>query len=285
MWPRCCLVALTLFFPVPPNDHKRIQSSSDTNLITMSSDRIISFQMNQDRVNAFKDKRVRQAIVYAINNEGIVKKIMKGFATTAGQQGPEGYAGYVDGLEPRYDLKKARQLMKEAGYENGFSITMMAPNNRYINDAKIAQAVASMLSRINIKVDLKTLPKAQYWPAFDERAADMMMIGWSSDTEDSANYTEYLTACADETSGWGQYNSGNYCNALVDGWVKAAGSETEPEKRAQLLQKAEKTLYEEAAFVPLHWQNLAWGASKKLDASAIVNVQNFPFLGDAVVTE
>ena len=70
---------------------------------------------------------------------------------------------------------------------------MMAPNNRYVNDAKIAQAVATMLSRINVDVDLKTLPKAQYWGEFDDRAADIMMIGWHADTEDSANLFQYLT--------------------------------------------------------------------------------------------
>lgn len=272
-------------FPVPPNDHARIERSAETDLITLTGTRLITMQLNQDRVEAFKDKRVRQAIVHAVNNEGIVKKIMKGFATAAGQQGPEGYAGYVEGLEPRYDLKKAKQLMKEAGYEDGFTITMMAPNNRYINDAKIAQAVASMLSRINIKVDLKTMPKAQYWPAFDERAADVMMIGWHADTEDSANLTEYLTACADSETGWGQYNSGNYCNEAIDGLVKAAGKETNPEKRAELLQQVERDLYEEAAYVPLHWQNLAWGARKGVNAEEIVNVMNFPYLGDLVVNE
>ena len=69
---------------------------------------------------------------------------------------------------------------------------MMAPNNRYVNDAKIAEAVAGMLGKIGIRIDLKTMPKAQYWPKFDERAADIMMIGWHSDTEDSGNFSEFL---------------------------------------------------------------------------------------------
>ncbi|WP_299727990.1 ABC transporter substrate-binding protein [uncultured Endozoicomonas sp.] len=272
-------------FPVPPNDHDRIKKSGDTDLVTLGGTRVITFQLNQERVEAFKDQRVRQAVNYAINNEGIVKKIMKGFATPAGQQGPKGYAGYVEDLQPVYDLKKAKALMKEAGYEDGFSITMMAPNNRYVNDEKIAQAVASMLAKIGIKADLKTMPKAQYWPEFDKRSADMMMIGWHADTEDSANFTEYLAACADEMSGWGQYNSGNYCNETVDALVKKAGAETNPEMRAQILQDVERTLYEEAAFVPLHWQNLAWGASKKVAAADVVNVMNFPYLGDLVIKE
>ena len=141
---------------------------------------------------------MRMAIVHAINNEAIVQKIMKGFATTAAQMSPPGYLGHNPNLKPRYDLDLAKKLMKDAGYEDGFSVTMMAPNNRYVNDDKIAQAVAAMLSKINIKVDLQTMPKAQYWPQFDERAADMMMIGWHSDTEDSANFYEFLAMTPDK---------------------------------------------------------------------------------------
>ena len=272
-------------YPVPPNDHDRINRSSRSDLVTLPGTRIITLQLNQERVEAFKDKRVRQAINYAVNNEGIVDRIMRGFATTAAQQGPKGYTGYVEELKPQFDLEKARQLMKEAGYEQGFSVTMLAPNNRYVNDARIAQAAASMLARINIKVDLKTIPKAQYWPEFDLRSADIMMIGWHSDTEDSANFTEYLTACADEKTGWGQYNSGNYCNPEVDELVRTANQETNLDKRAELLQTVERVLYEDAAYVPLHWQNLAWGAGKGIQAEAVVNVMNFPYLGDLVVTQ
>ncbi|WP_032081987.1 ABC transporter substrate-binding protein, partial [Vibrio fluvialis] len=146
--------------PVAPNDHKRVEEAKGVDLVTLPGTRIITFQMNQSSNEALKDVRVRQAIVYAINNEGIVDKIMKGFATAAGQQSPKGYAGYNPELVPRYDLKKAKELMKEAGYEKGFTLTMIAPNNRYVNDAKVAQAASAMLSKIGIKVDLKTMPKA-----------------------------------------------------------------------------------------------------------------------------
>ena len=127
---------------------------------------------------------MRLAVSLAINRDGIVSKIMRGFGTPAGELSPPGYAGYDPALAPRYDLDKAKQLMKEAGYDNGFSVTMMAPNNRYIEDARIAEAVAAMLAKINIKVDLQTMPKAQYWQRFDERAADILMIGWQSDTQE-----------------------------------------------------------------------------------------------------
>jgi len=269
--------------PVPPADLPRISQDPNVNLVTMGGTRIITFQLNQERRAEFKDPRVRQAIVYAINNEGIVEKIMKGFATAAAQQSPVGYAGHVESLKPRYDLNKAKQLMKEAGYEKGFSVTMMAPNNRYVNDAKIAEAVASMLSRINIKVDLKTMPKAQYWPKFDERAADIMMIGWHSDTEDSSNFTEFLTMCPNTETGYGQYNSGNYCNEKIDALILTSQGETDEAKRAAMLQQVEQILHDEAAFVPLHWQNLAWAARKGVNIEPVVNVMNFPYLGDLVM--
>lgn len=271
--------------PVPPTDHERIAASDKVDLITLPGTRIITFQLNQERVEHFKNAKVRQAIAYAINQEGIADKIMKGFATPAAQMSPKGYLGHNESLKPRYDVDKAKALMKEAGLEDGFSVSMAAPNNRYVNDEKIAQAVASMLAKINIKVDLKTMPKAQYWPAFDERSADMMMIGWHSDTEDSNNFFEFLTACADKDAGLGQYNGGNYCNKEADKMMMEANSITDPAKRAEIMQGIEKILHDDAAYIPLHWQNLAWAAAKNVDAEPVLNVMNFPYLGDLVVKE
>ncbi len=271
-----------LISPVPPQDFKRVEADPNVNLFAVSGSRVITFQMNPNRVEAFKDARVRQAIVYAVNNKGIVKKIMRGTGTVAAQQGPKGYLGYKENLTPRYDLKKAKKLMKEAGYENGFEITMMAPNNRYVNDAKIAEAVAQMLGKIGIKVNLKTMPKAQYWPEFDKRSADMMMIGWHADTEDSGNYTEFLIMCPNKETGYGQYNTG-YCNPKVDELALLAQSETDLNKRAALLQEIEQILYDDAAFLPLHWQNHSYAAKKGMEVQSIINVMNFPYVGDLVI--
>ncbi|MFV0574584.1 MAG: ABC transporter substrate-binding protein [Vibrio sp.] len=271
--------------PVAPNDQQRVKDSEGFDLVTLPGTRLISFQLNQNSNPAFKDPRVRQAIVYAINNEGIAKRIMQGFATTAGQQSPEGYAGYNPDLKPRYDLKKAQELMKEAGYEKGFTATMIAPNNRYVNDAKIAQATSAMLSKIGIKVDLKTLPKAQYWPEFDKCAADILMMGWHADTEDSANFTEYLTMTRNADTGKGQYNCGYYSNPEVDKLVNEANVNTDPAARAKQLQEVEAILYKDAAFVPLHWENLSWAAKSNVHIEPIVNAMNFPYFGDLVVDE
>ncbi len=269
--------------PVPPQDYDRIQKSKNSKLVAMSGSRIITVQLNQNRRSEFKDRRVRQAIVYATNNDGIVKKIMKGTATVAGQQAPMGFAGYDPALVPRYDLNKAKTLMKEAGYEKGFECTMIAPNNRYVNDEKIAEAFAGMLSKINIKVNLKTMPKAQYWDQFDAQVADMQLIGWHPDTEDSANYTEFLLMCPNKETGYGQYNSGNYCNPRVDELVLASQTETDLKKRSAMLQEVEKILYDDAAYVPFHWQNLSWAGQKNVMLEPIVNVMNFPYFGDLVI--
>ncbi len=269
--------------PVPPTDLERIESDPNTQLVTMSGTRIITLQLNQQRHEALANMKVRQAMAYAINNEGIVEKIMKGFGTPAAQQSPAGYIGYNPDLTPRYDLAKAQALMEEAGYADGFQATMMCPNNRYVNDFKICEASAAMLAKIGIKIDLTTMPKAQYWPKFDERAADIMMIGWHSDTEDSANFYEFLAMTPNEDTGRGQYNSGNYSNAKVDELTEASLVETKGDTRAEQLQMVEKILHDEAAFIPLHWQDLAWAARSGVNIEPVLNVMNFPYLGDLVI--
>ncbi|MEM9146342.1 MAG: ABC transporter substrate-binding protein [Pseudomonadota bacterium] len=269
--------------PVPPTDLARIDSDPNVDLVTMTGTRIITLQLNQERVPAFKDVRVRQAIVHAINNDGIVQKIMKGFGTVAAQKSPAGYLGYNEALTPRYDLAKAQALMADAGLADGLTVSMMCPNNRYVNDFKICEASAAMLAKIGIEVELTTMPKAQYWPKFDERAADIMMIGWHSDTEDSANFYEFLTMTPDTDTGRGQYNSGNYSNAKVDELTVASLTETDEAARAGMLQEIEKILYDDAAFVPFHWQDLAWAARKDVHIERVVNAMNFPYLGDLVI--
>lgn len=269
--------------PVPPTDVTRIKNAACCDLITMPSVRTLTFQLNQDRVPAFKDPRVRLAMVHAVNSEGIADKIMRGLATAAAQLSPPGYAGHDSALVPRFDLAKAKELMQQAGYADGFSVTMLAPNNRYIEDARVAEAVAAMLARINIRVDLQTMPKAQYWQRFDERAGDIMMIGWQSDTQDSANFYEFLVMTPDPKKGYGQYNAGNYSNPEVDRLTLETQTMTDPVARAAALKKIERILYDDAALIPLHWQHLSWAARNNVGIGAVVNVIDMPYLGDLVV--
>ena len=269
--------------PVAPTDFALVKRSNKVKLFTMPSDRIIFFLVNEKRRIEFQDVRVRRAMVYAVNNVGIVRKIMNGFGTASSQLSPKQYQGYNPRLKIRYNIRLARKLMKDAGYENGFSVTMMAPNNRYVNDAKIAEAVSAMLGRIKIKVNLKTMPKAQYWTQLDNRAADIMMLGWSSDTRDSANYHEFLTMCKNTTTGVGAYNANNYCNRKLDALIIKANKELNVEKREKLLQRAEKIVYDDAVLIPLHFQNLAWGAKKNLRVKPILNSLNFPYFGNLII--
>lgn len=268
---------------VPPNDLERVRQAQGVELVEIPGTRIIGFQLNEERVEAFADPRVRQAVAYAINQEGIADRLMRGFASPAAQFSPPGYSGHNPELTPRFDLARAQALMEEAGYADGFSIDMIAPNNRYVNDAQIAQAVANMLARINIQVNLRTMPLAQYWPEYDERGSDMAMIGWHSDTEDSANFFQYLTACIDTETGAGQYNYGGYCNEALDALVAEADRETDLEARNAMLREAEAMLHEDAGFIMLHWQNLAYGAREGVEIFPVVNATDFPYLGDLVI--
>lgn len=268
---------------VPPNDMDRVREADGVSMVEIPGTRIIGFQLNEETKEPFQDARVRQAVDLAINQEGIVDRLMRGFGTPAAQFSPEGYSGHNPDLTPRYDVERALELMAEAGYEDGFEIDMIAPNNRYVNDAQIAQAVANMLSRINIDVNLRTMPLAQYWPEFDERESDMAMIGWHADTEDTANFFQYLASCIDTETGAGQYNYGNYCNEELDALVAEADAETDLDKRAEMLQEAERMLYEDVGYITLHWQDLAYAARDGIDIEPVLNALDMPYLGDLVM--
>ena len=271
--------------PVSPIDIERTKNSKGVQVITLATGRILLLHMNEKRRKEFRDVRVRRAINLAINQPLIVEKILKGYAVPAGQLSASKFLGHVNHLKPQYDLPKALELMKQAGYEKGFRISMMAPNNRYMNDDKVAQAIAAMLGRIHITVDLKTLPKAQYFQQYDERAADIMMLGWQSDTEDSNNLFEFIIACQDAESGLGAYNASEYCAPSINTDIKLANRETNPEKRARIMQRIEMKLHDDAAIVPLYWQYNIWAAKNNLHIDRIVNDQNHPFLGDLVIDE
>uniref|UniRef100_A0A7C3WIS9 ABC transporter substrate-binding protein n=1 Tax=Fundidesulfovibrio putealis TaxID=270496 RepID=A0A7C3WIS9_9BACT len=268
--------------PVAPQDQELIKTDKNLNLLNMASTRVITVGINPEVQPEFKDVRVRQAVVSAINNAGIVDKIMNKLTVPAQQLSAKGMAGYNPDLKPRFDLEKAKKLMKEAGFEKGFSVTMIAPNNRYTNDEKAAEAVAAMLARINIKVDLKTMPIAQYWPEFQKRQASLQMVGWHPDTEDTANLFEFLLMCPNKERGFGSYSSG-YCNPKLDEMVIAANAEPDTKKRAKMLQDVEKLTYDEAATIPLHYEPLSWAGKKNVKFEKVVNVQNFPDLGDLVI--
>ncbi|CAM3622859.1 Periplasmic dipeptide transport protein precursor [Vibrio aerogenes CECT 7868] len=269
--------------PVASVDVQRVNRLPEIQLISLPGTRIIMLQLNQQHRAELRDVRVRKAINLAINQRLIVKKILRGLGQPAGQLSAEQFAGHVDELLPGYDLQKARQLMKQAGYEQGFRLSMIAPNNRYMNDEQVAQAVVAMLRQIHIQVDLKTLPKAQYFQLYDQQTADIMMVGWQSDTLDSNNIYEFMVACRNGRTGLGTYNVTGYCNPEVDKQIQAAGKEMDREKRTLILQNIEQILAKDVPVVPLHWQRILWAVRKGVELQDVLNVQNYPYLGDLVV--
>ncbi len=270
--------------PVPVQDYDQLERAKNVDLLTMPSTRIIIFQMNGEKNKALANPKVREAMIRATDNEAIAKKVMRGSTIAIHQQAPKGMQGYDEKLGKRYNLKRAQELMKEAGYADGLELTMIAPNDRYTNDEKIAQAFVPMMAKIGIKVNLRTMPKSQYWNEYDAFVADIQMIGWHPDTEDTVNYGEYLLMCIDKETGKGQYNSGHWCNKEYDSIMIAANAETDVKKRTEMLQRAEKLAYDDSAFIPLHLEPLSWAAGPNLvNPNDIVNAMDFLYLGEAIV--
>jgi peptide/nickel transport system substrate-binding protein len=214
--------------------------------------------------NPFKDKRVRQAFYQAIDIDGIKKTVMRGASNpTALLVGPG-----INGFQPEakrlpYDVAAARKLMAEAGYASGFEVSMNCPNDRYVNDGRICQAVAANLARINVKVNLQAETKGTYFPKILRRDTSFYMLGWTPSTYDAHNALNALMACADD-KGVGQYNLGSYCNPKVDELTRKIQAETDKTKRNAMIKEAFDLHSADVGHLPLHQQALAWGVSKNV---------------------
>ncbi|MDR2503493.1 MAG: ABC transporter substrate-binding protein [Deltaproteobacteria bacterium] len=276
--------ASDMIMSVPTGDYARLKGNKRLQLVVMNSSRLIIVQMNGKRRKELADPRVREAIVRATDNAAMVRKIMHGHAVPATQQIPPHMTGHNPELKPRYNLDKARRLLQEAGYPDGLELTMISPNNRYVNDEKIALTFVGMLAKAGIKVSLRTMPRIRYWDEFGTQSADLQLMGWQDDTEDAGNFSEYLLMCPDREAGYGKYNSGNYCNRSLDELVLACQSEFDPDKRAAMLREIEKIAYDDAAFVPLHFEPHTWAADARLkNLRQVLNAMNFSYLGDLIM--
>jgi peptide/nickel transport system substrate-binding protein len=262
--------------PVPLQDVDKVNASPNAKVLAGPELRTIFLGMDQKRdellyssvkgKNPFKDKRVRQAFYQAIDIDGIQKTVMRGASRpTALLVGP-GINGFVPALNKRlpYDAEAAKKLLADAGYPNGFEVTMNCPNDRYVNDARICQAVAANLSRIGVKINLAAETKGTYFPKVLRRDTSFYMLGWTPGTYDSHNALNALTRCVDD-KGAGQFNLGAYCNPELDKLTNAIQSETDKAKRNQMIRDAFKLHQDEIGHLPLHQQSLAWGLSKKVN--------------------
>jgi peptide/nickel transport system substrate-binding protein len=259
---------------VPTTDVVRVRSEKQLNVYKVIADRLIFLHMDSDRElspyvtdkegkplpkNPLKDPRVRKAISKAINRAAIVDKVMEGEAVPAGQLLAEGMFGTTKNLkvEP-YDSEGAKRLLAEAGYPNGFGLTIHAPNNRYVNDAKVAQAVAQMLARVGIATKVEAMPSATFFPQATELKFSFMLVGWGSGTGEASSPLKALVTTYSRDKGFGTANRGRYSNPKVDALVEEALTTVDDPKREALLQRATEIAVNDTAVVPLHFQVNLW---------------------------
>jgi peptide/nickel transport system substrate-binding protein len=276
--------------PVPLQDVARITSGGKARVLQGPELRTIFLGMDQKRdellysnvkgKNPFKDKRVRQAFYQAIDIVGIQKTVMRGASRpTALMVGP-GINGFDASMDKRlpYDSEAAKKLLADAGYPNGFEVGMNCPNDRYVNDSNICQAVAANLARIGVKVNLQAETKGTYFPKILKRDTSFYLLGWTPSTYDAHNVLNALMRCVDD-KGAGQFNLGAYCNPKLDELTAKIQSETDKVKRNALIKEAFTIHSDDIGHLPLHQQALAWGVANNVELVQLAdNIMPFRYM-------
>jgi peptide/nickel transport system substrate-binding protein len=253
-------------------DIDKIKQDKNIKVYEGRENRVIFLQMDQARdellyssvkgKNPFKDKRVRQAFYQAIDVEAIKRSVMRGLSvpTAFNLPNPE-KAGIPPNLYKRYpvDIAAAKKLLADAGYPNGFEVGMDCPNNRYINDEKICQAVAAMLARIGVKINLNAMPRATYFPKMQRLETSFCMLGWGGATTD-AIFTLQPVLHSRNDKGDGDYNWGNYKDPEFDALVDEAKGDTDMKRRQETINKAMLRFHENVYMIPLHLQVIPWAS-------------------------
>jgi peptide/nickel transport system substrate-binding protein len=277
-----------MIYSVPPQDMKRIAASPNLKLLEHPELRTIYLGLNvtSDELktsdtkgkNPLKDLRVRQAFVLAIDEPVIAQKVMLGLAHPSFEMWGPGVNGYNAKLDvrPKADAAKAKQLLAEAGYPNGFKLGMDCPNDRYTNDEQICTAIVSMLARIGVKVDLLAQTKAKFFakvnaPKYD---TDFFLIGWTPATYDAHNALYSLVGT--HGNGRGEVNDGGYSNPTLDDLITQIGIETDQAKRTAMIDKSIEILQHDQAVIPLHQQVIVWATKKNVDVAQMAD-DYFPY--------
>ncbi|MDF1728720.1 MAG: ABC transporter substrate-binding protein [Sulfitobacter sp.] len=264
--------------PVPIQDAERLKASDTVKVIQGVEARVImlGFAHEAERLkfsdettdrNPFADVRVRQAVAHAINVPAILQTIMRGNAEEVSQLVGSSMRGYSDLLaaRPEYDVEKAQALLQEAGYGAGFTLGLKCPNDRYLNDEAVCQAVTAMLAQAGIRATLDAMPVQNYWPELREDNYDMFLLGWSPGTFDAEHPIRFLAATPNEEKKLGSWNFGGYSNARVDELLPLIQSEIDDTKRQAMLDEVTQILQEEVAYVPLYVQPLVWGVQQNIE--------------------
>jgi len=213
--------------------------------------------------NPLLDVRVRRAISKAINRPAIADRVMEGQAVPSGQLVSEKLFGHVPGLKAEaYDPEGAKKLLAEAGYPDGFSITIHGPSGRYVNDEKIVQAVAQMLTRVGIVSKVETAPMGPYSARAAKQEFSFHMVGWGASTGEASSPLRSLLATFNRDKGLGAVNWGRYSNAKVDYLIEQALQQVDDENRLFMLQEATKLSMSDLGIMPIHFQFTIWATKK-----------------------
>lgn len=263
---------------VPTADLARMIKQADLSVYRIVSHRIIYLHVDSSRDrspfvtdkagkplerNPLKDARVRRAMSKAINRQALVDRVMEGAARSTGQLMPEGMFGYTPALKPEpYDPEGARKLLTEAGYPDGFGLTVHGPNDRYVNDDQVVQAIAQMLSRVGIATKVETLPSSVYFTRANKLEFSLMLVGWGSDTAEASSPLKALLATFSAEKGMGQANRGRYSNPKMDALLQQALATVDDARRETLLQQATQVAMSDLGIVPLYHQENVWAARK-----------------------
>ena len=259
---------LDLIFPAPVQDVARINSSGVAKALQGPELRTIFLGMDQSRdellyssvkgKNPLKDQRVRQAFAQAIDEDAIVKKVMRGAATPAGLLLAPGLGGFNEALNKRlpYDPAKAKELLAAAGYPDGFDIQMDCPNDRYVNDEQICQVVVAMLAQVGVKVNLLAQTKSKFFDKLKVHDVSFYLLGWIPDDQDAGSVIAHLMV--PQADGGLPWNGGDYGNAKVTELSKMITSEIDPAKRQKMIDEAFSIVQKDVGYIPLHQQALSW---------------------------
>lgn len=260
---------------VPVRDADRLANAEGIELLTRQGLREIYVNLDArpdsphfpDGDNPMANVKVREAMFLAIDRETIIKNVMNGHAYRMNSIVPQGYVGEEDLDMPEYNPEKAKELLAEAGYPDGFEITFDAPNDRYVNDAEIAQAVAAYWEKIGIKVNLNLMPKANFFKHISVREENTMalMTGWSDASVDGISLLKDMVHTYDKEINYGSVNRGHYSNPEVDKLIEEAMAEPDMEKRAELVKEANKLSAFEYPVLPLHYEEDSYAIKDTLD--------------------
>jgi peptide/nickel transport system substrate-binding protein len=262
-----------------PQDVPRLRNTPGVKVMDGPENRIVFIGMDQGRDkllygrvdgdrNPFKDPRVRRALYQAIDVETIKAKLMRGQSLPTGGLTPSPLGAFNDpALETRlpYDVAAARKLMQEAGYGNGFEVTLDCPNNRYINDEEICLALAAMWAQLNVKIKVNAMPRSNYFPKVQKFDTSMYMLGWGGSITDAEIVLTPVYRSRGE-GGIGAWNFGGVSNAKFDELAAASSREPDVKKREGLIKAALAEYRTQAHVIPLHRQVIPWGMRANVSA-------------------